>query len=334
MRIATYNVEWFNDLFDNNDRLFLDDKWSARYNVTTRQQSDALGAVFRAMDADAVLVVEAPDHSKHRSTVKALEHFADHYGLRTSKACIGFPNDTRQEIALLYDPRKISVRHAPMASETAPQFDQDIMIEFEGGEGEERFTFSKPPLELVVSPVTGTPFRLIGTHMKSKAPHGASDISEEVRIALQNRRKQIAQAIWLRRRADQVLAGGEDLIILGDVNDGPGQYVYEAFVGQSSVDILMGPVGSDARLFDPSIAKSKTKFISTARFFKREKNQYLDALLDYILVSPAMLERNPKWTILHPDAMSQDIDIPDLSENLRLASDHFPVLLQLGETPL
>jgi endonuclease/exonuclease/phosphatase family metal-dependent hydrolase len=32
--------------------------------------------------------------------------------------------------------------------------------------------------------------------------------------------------------------------------------------------------------------------------------------------------------------MSQGIDSSDLKEKLRLASDHFPVLLQLDETPL
>jgi hypothetical protein len=55
MRIATYNVEWFTGLFDDEDQLLLDDGWSARHNITRAQQAQALGTVFRAMDADAVI---------------------------------------------------------------------------------------------------------------------------------------------------------------------------------------------------------------------------------------------------------------------------------------
>ena len=34
MRIATYNVEWFSSLFNSNNKLFNDNGWSGRYNVT------------------------------------------------------------------------------------------------------------------------------------------------------------------------------------------------------------------------------------------------------------------------------------------------------------
>ncbi len=39
-RIATYNVEWFNALFDDEGRL-LDDGWSARQNVRRHAQIEA-----------------------------------------------------------------------------------------------------------------------------------------------------------------------------------------------------------------------------------------------------------------------------------------------------
>ncbi len=62
MRLATYNVEWMNSLFDDEGRLLNDDAWSARYNVTRAAQTDALRTVFQAMDADAIMVIEAPDN--------------------------------------------------------------------------------------------------------------------------------------------------------------------------------------------------------------------------------------------------------------------------------
>ena len=54
LRLATYNVEWFNTLFDDDGQLINDDSWSGRWNVTKAQQTAALGTVFQALDADGV----------------------------------------------------------------------------------------------------------------------------------------------------------------------------------------------------------------------------------------------------------------------------------------
>ena len=120
MRIATYNTEWFTSLFDDQNQLLEDDGWSARYKVTRAQQIGALGTVFQAMDADAVMVIEAPDTSKSRSTVQALETFAARFDLRTTHAALGFSHATQQEIALLYDPQKLTVRHDPKGPFAGP----------------------------------------------------------------------------------------------------------------------------------------------------------------------------------------------------------------------
>ena len=80
MRIATYNFEWFDALFDRNANPLIDQKWSSRYNVTRADQWHAVGQVMRAMDADCILVVEAPNHITGRSTVDMLERFADEKG--------------------------------------------------------------------------------------------------------------------------------------------------------------------------------------------------------------------------------------------------------------
>ena len=75
-------------LFDDDNRLINDGGWSARHDVTRAMQTAALGAVFQAMDADAVMVIEAPDQSRTRSTVQALEAFAEHFALRTTHAAM------------------------------------------------------------------------------------------------------------------------------------------------------------------------------------------------------------------------------------------------------
>jgi len=333
MRIATYNVEWFTNLFDDDNRLKMDDSWSSRHNVSKREQTEALGKVFTAMDADAVLVVEAPDQNSKRATVPALEHFAEVFNLRTREAVIGFSNDTQQELALLYDPDVVSARHDPISSLDAPRFDQALDIDLDIDGNADHAVFSKPPLELALTTKTGTEFRLIGAHLKSKAPHGARNRDEVMRISIANRRKQLAQAIWLRRRIVQHLQNGESLIVAGDLNDGPGLDEYENLFGRSSVEIVLGEEGQDC-LFDPHARAALGRRLgaqpTTSRFFIEKENRYLQALLDYIMVSTDLRGKQPKWRIWHPFDDHDCYCLPELREALLTASDHFPVTLDIN----
>ncbi|MGB0570338.1 MAG: hypothetical protein ACPGK3_09315 [Paracoccaceae bacterium] len=72
MRIATYDVEWFDALFDRNSNPLIDHNWSSRYNVIRADQWHAVGRVMRVIDADCILVVQAPNHKTGRSTVRQL----------------------------------------------------------------------------------------------------------------------------------------------------------------------------------------------------------------------------------------------------------------------
>ena len=146
MRLATYNIEWMNTLFADDGTLLNDTGWSGRYGVTRADQIAALCQVFGAMDADAIMIIEAPDDGRTRSTVTALENFAAHAGLRARRAIIGFANDTQQEIALLFDPDVLTVRHDPMAQDDAPQFDTAFAIDLDIDATKDRVVFSKPPL--------------------------------------------------------------------------------------------------------------------------------------------------------------------------------------------
>ncbi|MEK6216606.1 MAG: endonuclease, partial [Boseongicola sp.] len=86
MRIATYNVEWFSNLFDDDGNIFDDNRWSGRYDVRRSAQLAALGVVFSALDAVAVLIFDDPDSHRWREGVAALEIFASMVGLRARKA--------------------------------------------------------------------------------------------------------------------------------------------------------------------------------------------------------------------------------------------------------
>lgn len=338
MRIATYNVEWFNSLFDDEGRLLVDDRWSGRQDVTRSQQIEALGLVFRALDADAIMVIEAPDASRIRDGARALEGFAKSFELRARSVTHGFANDTQQEIMLLYDPDQMQARHAPLGNETgkkgapdAPRFDGTFRIDLDIDATEDRVTFSKPPLEVEITTAKSM-FRMIGVHAKSKAPHGARTPDDVMALSIANRRKQLAQCIWIRQRVTSHLEAHDPLIVLGDFNDGPGLDQYEKLFGRSGVEIVLGLDG-DIPLFDPHARMALTQRMGTAptssRFFLPDQKRWLHALLDYIMVSPDIRAKAPAWRIWNPFEDPECYGKPELKQALLTASDHFPVTLDV-----
>jgi len=336
VRLATYNVEWFDRLFDDAGALMPDTRWSGRRDVKRFEQIDALGRVFRAMDADAVMVIEAPDTSRRRSGGAALERFAMTFELRARKAVVGFTNDTQQEIALLYDPDILEVSHDPKggdASPFGPRFDTSFDYDLDVDNRQDTVIFSKPPLEIELRKKgarDGT-WRLIGVHAKSKAPHGARTEKEAMTLSIANRRKQLAQCIWLRTRVEAHLDQGDSVIVLGDFNDGPGLDEFEQMFGRSGVEIVIGD-GPDA-LYDPHVRMALSQPMgarpTSSRFFLRKENRYLQALLDYIMISQDLRNHAPVWKIWHPFEDAQCYNEPMLREALLTASDHFPVTLDI-----
>jgi len=334
MRLATYNVEWFSNLFDDDGRLIADNSWSGRRDVTKRQQTEALGIVFETIDADAVMVIEAPDTHKGRSGEKALETFAREYGLRTTKALIGYDNQTQQEIALLYDSNVLTARHDPGGDKggTAPRFDTEFSIDLDIDATPDVVRWSKPPLELAIETASGQAFRMIGVHAKSKAPHGARSKEAVTQISIANRRKQLAQCIWLRARVDEHLDRGDPLIVLGDFNDGPGLDEYEKLFGRSGVEIVIGP-DAGRQMFDPHAQASMSRRFgptpTTARFVNHKEGRIIQALLDYVMVSPDLYSKSNGWRVYHPYEDLECYAKPDLRDALIQASDHFPVTLDI-----
>lgn len=343
LRLATYNVEWFNALFDSHGRMHEDDRPSARYRLSRGQQLGALGIVFTALDADGIVIIEAPDTNGKRSTVTALETFARAYGLRARKAMIGFPSETEQEIAFLYDPDRLAARHDPMGpTPTQPgpggaaRFDTSFRYDLDGDAVFESIRFSKPPLELAVTTARGTRLRLIGVHAKSKNPYGAVGREAQIRLSIENRRKQLAQCLWLRQRVEEHLAAGDSLVVLGDFNDGPGIDEFEKLFGHSGVEIVLGTGPDPAqRLTDPHAAMALQSRVglapTTARFYLAPQKRYFEALLDFVMVSPDLAARRPEWRIWHPFNDPGVTAVPELREALLQASDHFPVTIDLGE---
>ncbi len=344
MRIASYNIEWFTELFDDDNQLILDQEWSSRYRIKRVDQANAVAHVFRKMDADIILIVEAPNTDKKRSSVRAMQNFASHFGLRQSATVTGFVSHTDQELTVLYDPKIVKMHHDPQGEVSdgntitrAPRFDGKFKLDVDADGQPEVYTFSKPPIELVLAHrASGKNIRLIGVHAKSKAPHGARNDAEAKEISIANRRKQLAQCIWLRERVEDHLNADDSLIVLGDLNDGPGLDGYEKLFGKSSVETVLGSVVTPkTHLKDPHaeiwLDPNQGWSIGTARFYSKHHQRYLNALLDYVMLSLDLVrDTNPKWRVLHPFDDPTCFDDKKLQNALLTASDHFPVCVDLN----
>lgn len=343
MRIATYNIEWFEALFDKHDKLLVDNQWSRRHDVTREQQAQAIAYVLKRMDADLVFIVEAPNTGHTQNTVRALQNFARHFKLRQSVSVMGYENATDQELAVLFDPDEISAVHDPQGEfsdgtrqDHAPRFDGKFLWDVDVDGKAEIHDFSKPPLELLVEVKRANRmFRMIGVHTKSKAPHGASNRKEEIKFSIENRRKQLAQCIWLRQRVDAHLDARDPLVVLGDFNDGPGIDGYEGLFGRSGVEIVMGDRKAAGRcLVEPNASMQLDPrqgwSLATARFFLPHYNRFMNALLDYVMLSEDLYHTTrAEWRIWHPFDDPECFNDPDLQHALLTASDHFPVSVDM-----
>ncbi|MCF6271756.1 MAG: endonuclease/exonuclease/phosphatase family protein [Rhodobacteraceae bacterium] len=345
LRIATYNIEWFTNLFGDHDVLLDDNEWSSRYKVKRRDQLMAIAKVLKAVDADAIMVIEAPDTGGDRNSVRALQSFAEAFNLRQSRALSGFESHTKQEITLMYDPDKVEVSHAPEGLRAngqqvlhAPRFDSKFRVE-RAGEAE-IYTFSKPPLEVALThKPSGKALRLIGVHAKSKAVHGEKGEVRALKIAIANREKQLAQCTWLRQRVEDHLARGESLIVLGDFNDGPkyegheSGFASESWFRQSGVEVVLGSETSpQTHLKDPNarlwLDPMQGWALSSARFYHSKLKWYVNTLLDYVMLSPDIAP-TASWRIYHPFDDPECFKNQPLQQALLTASDHFPVCVDL-----
>ena len=100
---------------------------------------------------------------------------------------LGFTNDTQQELAFLYDPRRCSIRHVPVSTSDFPRFDGTYAIDLDVDAVTDPIRFSKPPFEAELVCHNGRRITLIGAHLKSKPPHGARSKDETIMFCISPR---------------------------------------------------------------------------------------------------------------------------------------------------
>ena len=330
LRLCSYNIEWFDDLFTKSNTLKTD--------ADSRPRQEAIRDVLQMVNADLIGIVEAPNTTTttgSQSTVECLENFAQWAQLRTTKVLTGFISGGRQELALLYDPNKLSAQHAPggkTTSKSNPRFNGQFLYDTDDDRMKEVYKFYRPPLEARVK-IKGTnrSFYLILAHPKSKGIFAPVDFLRWERENQRNRRKLYAECEWIRRRVDEWLDKGRQVVVMGDMNDGPGMDSYEYQFARSAVEIIMGDLFKPGRVLRNHAGRPKWKNYgwepSSARFKDRVTETYVNVLIDHIMVSPSIkVSGNSPHKVWNPFQLDDARAKKDL---LLKASDHFPVTLDI-----
>ena len=344
LKICSYNLEWFDDLFapDNSLRRGMVEPSDGGFchpgvgRFDADRRADAVAQVLRSVDADLYGLLEAPNTKADgsKSTVACLENFAAAQGLRTRKALIGYISSTCQELALLYDPDKLDAQHIPGGGNRweGPRFDS--VWEFDTDEDgiAEVYKFARAPLEaeLTLRP-DGQRLRLILVHAKSKGIFNSVDLLRWQKEEERNRRRLLAECAWVRRRVDAWLDDGHPVVVMGDINDGPGMDWFEMRFGKSAVDLLMGDLFDPDRILRnlagrPSWTSDGWRPAS-ARFRDRVTGSYVNVLIDHVLVSAGLSSGAGTHRVWNP---YDDSSLAGLKTDLNTASDHYPVSLELN----
>jgi endonuclease/exonuclease/phosphatase family metal-dependent hydrolase len=333
--VCTYNVEWFDYLFDNQNQVISFQPQNSQ-NKKLKKQFDGLGTVFQTVDADIYGIVEAPNTTVttgNQSTVTKLNNFLQHFNLNKYDVITGYISPGSQELALIYDKNKFNVNHFKGGSNTKknPPFDNTFEFDSEGDGINEIYKFYRPPLEAEITEIqSGKKFYIILVHTKSKGIFSAVDMVRWEKENRKNRRKLFAECSWIRRRVDDWLDKNRNIIVMGDINDGPGMDYYEAQFGRSAVEILMGDIFEPDRILRNYCGRPKWGRYgwepSSTRFKDRITETNVNALIDHILMTSGLNYSNGSHKIWNPYYLNE---AKPIKTSLLDASDHFPVSVEI-----
>ena len=293
VRISSVNGEWMNDWFTPDAVPDVD--WRPQFTRDgqvndTQQAAGRLAAMILAIDPDVLALQEGPSR-RAELELFVRDHLDGAYEL--------FLGDTgaQQKLALLYKPASVD------AAQLAPHGEiVDLIDEWEadvnGDAVLDLYGFTRTPLvvDLVVG---GHPLQVLVAHTKSNFINRGRSLWEDpatrqsyIVSALVNRRRISAEGMRIRRYLDRRLAGAADdaLVVLGDLNDGPGlDYFEERYITHNVTDILVGSAFAPERVFTHAQHDVALDDRYTAVFEDFVPvPEVKQLLLDHILLSPGL----------------------------------------------
>jgi len=296
LRVATMNGEWMNNWFtsDGTPAAFLttfklpgENQPNSAAKAATR-----LAALIQAIDPDILAMQEAPSRKEE------LDLFISTYlsgpGGPLYQGILG-DSGGAQKLALLYKPSRVSASLA--AGSTLGTLLEPWSADPDGDMLLGPYEFTRRPL--VVDIQAGAhPIQVIVMHTKSNFVNQGEALwkdparrQEYVVAALKARRRNATEGMRARKYMDEQLAAAPTsrLMLMGDLNDGPGlDYFEENYLAHNVTDILVGSAFDPERIFTHA-----QHDVASAQRFSAVFDDFVEnvtkkkLLLDHILLSPA-----------------------------------------------
>ncbi|MDH7445113.1 endonuclease/exonuclease/phosphatase family protein [Aquimarina sp. 2201CG14-23] len=326
LKVAVYNVDWMHKLFHTDGT-----------PITTGavgKRSQQLATIIKTINPDFIGIVEGPDTLVDGSKTASiqLENWSSHYGLNNNfKGIHGYPSSGQQELSALYDSSKIKVTFTP-TTDPKNQFNKPFLVDTTNKLIKEQYKHYRPPLELTINDLTNEHFtKVIIAHTKSKGIFTPVDYAKFEQISVRDRMRLYAECISIRKRCNDYIDDNHNVVVMGDINDGIGMDFYENRFNKSAVEILLGDVWKPETILTSVLPKPKWTSNgwkpSSSRFKDRITEDYINVLIDHILISKGLKTLNAN--VWNPYLEKENTAIQSISKELKAASDHFPVVAEI-----
>ncbi|MCT4624785.1 MAG: hypothetical protein N4A46_14285 [Schleiferiaceae bacterium] len=333
--ICTYNIKWFEYQFnaDNTLKTF----GSSKKDKELQDQRDGVIKALETIQPEIFGVVEAPNTTTTvgvQSCELKLKAFLNLMGWNQYEVITGYISPGRQELALVYDSTKFSAKHIPggkAGSKSNPPFDEVFYFDTDDDKIKEVYEFYRPPLEVEFTNLSSNEkISVILMHAKSKGVFTNVDLLHLDRESVKNRKKLFAECSWVRARVEEWLEDDRRIIVMGDINDGPGMDYYESNFGKSAVELLLGDLFDNKRLLIHPGGRPKWGSYgwepSTTRFKDPITERNVSAQIDHILISKNVPYVENSYKIWNPNKLDE---AKPIKNELNDASDHFPVTIEI-----
>jgi endonuclease/exonuclease/phosphatase family metal-dependent hydrolase len=290
------------------------------------QKRDFIVSTLQAIGSDVIALQEILD-------VAALQALAGGLGFH---AHAGIPDGRGNRVAFL-------TRQTVPAPQAITQFALPATVQVqsidENGVIQALTQFRRPALQVTIMH-NSRAVEVVNAHLKSKLltfgdNFNTSDETLRVRTAYFALQLRAAESTTLREHVTTGLANGRDLVVLGDLNDGP---------AAATTQLLYGPPGSQARgpedathatgafqrndADDPRRLFNVCNFVpANLRWSRRHDGQ--PELLDHILVSAGLMPRAGNGLRQVPNVSILNDDVPNLVGTnpnvVNVVPDHAPV---------
>jgi endonuclease/exonuclease/phosphatase family metal-dependent hydrolase len=258
-----------------------------------RSNGVLLADLIRSVDPDVLAVQEAP--SRPAELALFIDRYLSDAGTRRYEFVLG-DSGGAQKLALLYKPTTVQAQL--VASSQLQLLIEPWLADVDGDGVLDSYQFTRLPLVTTVQAGQSS-MQVIVAHTKSNFVNQGQALWQDpatrqsyVVAALKNRRRIATEGMRLRTYLDSRLQQDQAarVIVLGDLNDGPGRdYFEERYLAHNVTDVLVGSAFQPEWLFThaqhdlPDTQRYSAIFDD---FVTGEPSHHL--LLDHILLAPGL----------------------------------------------